>query len=1522
MEYSWFKKANILARYILWFTNDNNSTDNSMLVCDNLGEVQLGKVFGNISHISKEPIDSLSYFEMVEYDTQTDPLGVFESRDEKFTVNDFVDTMVSTGSEKPADSAKYSYYLIRIPVTKRLFMKVVCPISQDKVFYSDIEFYSIIRHLILFIDNSSLFLYFFAQKLMDDPKLLSRLRAIDDKEETLHDRKGDNVYDSCFEMNLTNAMFEINDLTYVAVMDDQNKVAFMSKDGGTKERLPVYVSIRNLDSLLLRQFMVMSGYFLINNYENLYKKYKKSVVERGFNIEVDFSDFFYNNRRKYNHENRLRQVLVKTINEVIGCKFLRLYSIEKCTFWFQGIFANVNLNLPSTAIYLIHFDNCVFEQNVILPANLKKLWIADSEIRNDLVLPNGLEELFFEKVTIAEKVELKIGKDYQLISLKGINGNVYIPGVTKNFCVKFDSSWSFELRKNENGMIEKLHMINVVFEGTGCDISYDIMNMVLENVKVSNENTIVLRKNVIKAELIEFTGLIRISDISQHESFIVRLNSGTCQLQRTDEGDVLELLLSNADLLTTTTLNVNMTNINKRHIYSEDGLHLKLCDSIRNICLRNCFGTLFFQDWPCFSKIMFERKDAYGIKHQTFHVTKSDARTIDRIVIRDFRLDGKIRFGFGVKHIELKNVKISCGSLLIIEDAFQTFTATQCRGIFQLPCISEADSPVITLREYRGYINISLCSKNVYNIIMRNMVFDTSLIIGANINNAEFSDFKVRNYLSFTGKMCNNLTLARFDGPINLHNISSLKKLELRDLDTVNNPHILSVPAEELVAKDIIINEDIIFNSNTKKLYFGSVYKARSGNISIVFNSGCKDIIIEKSHPPINVTSIIRGVTAKDSVEMSSSIRCCLISSCPENLSKLELKDLRLSGAHRIKRNVNFVSLLNVRAWKHSTLILNENLESIRIESSSNVNIDASHVEKLVALTLTEAPMPSYDSQLYNYLTYINMSRMEINKDTAFTEGLDTIILNDVKIGKNSTIKINKNISYLTVLKTHGDIDMRGVAGLNLIRLNELHTLKLRKLQNTDDGYALVLQYFRFERDVRLPDNMEIVQLKHVSTSTGYRLILGKGCKCLDLNYSNVHVDFSQSVNLKKIILEDIPFGSLKMLLEVSSIVDTLVLRKITIEGKMRLPNQMKVVVIQQVKILNGNKLIFNKNCREANIVRCTGKFDLSETTRLDTLVIKPNIERSTSTIIRFPSLEYVRKLEISYNLNSANLQYLLSKCVNVQNLTIHSLDYSERLNVFDSISTILTDINDFLKNDAFYKDAVARYARRTKSESIKDQVKIINAITNVLLRESLDCGRRRNLISLTLVGWCLDDKNIALLEDFHSLRTLVTDYNYFNDKILENLPSQLEILGVTETNSCSVTNADKANPVHFSLKGLEENKNIKHLVLTGRMLINTGVFDCLPVNLLTLKIVWSLWVDIPIPESIVGMITVKKLILNLDTLSYSSPIYIDTNPMKRQYYKVFDILRNFINFDNLDELILETVDEVINIDKMTYRIK
>lgn len=400
------------------------------------------------------------------------------------------------------------------------------------------------------------------------------------------------------------------------------------------------------------------------------------------------------------------------------------------------------------------------------------------------------------------------------------------------------------------------------------------------------------------------------------------------------------------------------------------------------------------------------------------------------------------------------------------------------------------------------------------------------------------------------------------------------------------------------------------------------------------------------------------------------------------------------------------------------------------------------------------------------------------------------------------------------------------------------------------------------------------------------------------------------------------PLCLMKVFLKASATIDTITIQELEIKDKIELPSNIRVVVLQRVKVLPGGKFTANRGCREVGMLHCSGTFNLSKIKKLESLMVIPRLESISSATISFPSFESVRKLEVACNLNSGNLRYLLSKCTNVKELVIYSLNYSKTIDYVPSLSTMLDDTHDFLRYDMWLKSRFAKYECRAWCNSVEEKVKIINRMTNILLRESSDHSLWNNLTSLTLAGWGFDEKNIVLLKNFYNLQTLIIDCAFFSNKIIENLPDRLETLEIVEKQNFAEANFRQVNFDPVVLRKLKEHTGITNLTLAGWFLKNTRILNGLPVNLSTLKIMCSSWISSLTPENVVGTVIIKKLILGLNDPNNSLPIYIDTNPMIRQYHKIFSFLRRYIDFESLEELALETTDELISIDKVTYRIK
>ncbi|ELQ76872.1 putative LRR containing protein, partial [Trachipleistophora hominis] len=171
------------------------------------------------------------------------------------------------------------------------------------------------------------------------------------------------------------------------------------------------------------------------------------------------------------------------------------------------------------------------------------------------------------------------------------------------------------------------------------------------------------------------------------------------------------------------------------------------------------------------------------------------------------------------------------------------------------------------------------------------------------------------------------------------------------------------------------------------------------------------------------------------------------------------------------------------------------------------------------------------------------------------------------------------------------------------------------------------------------------------------------------------------------------------------------------------------------------------------------------------------------------------------------------------------------------------------------------------------------------------------------------------VLKELVNLQTLVID-SLFESDLAKNIPNQLETLEKIGKKIFEYQALDLCSLDFKTVQNLKKYENIKHLILDGSIIGYESIFDCLPINLESLKFTRFSTGKVNFHKKNRKKVVIKQLILLLDDPSYHPPVLINNNPMRRQYYKLFDYLTNFIDFNKLDYLVLEASGKFVSLDK------
>ncbi|ELQ75054.1 putative LRR containing protein, partial [Trachipleistophora hominis] len=394
----------------------------------------------------------------------------------------------------------------------------------------------------------------------------------------------------------------------------------------------------------------------------------------------------------------------------------------------------------------------------------------------------------------------------------------------------------------------------------------------------------------------------------------------------------------------------------------------------------------------------------------------------------------------------------------------------------------------------------------------------------------------------------------------------------------------------------------------------------------------------------------------------------------------------------------------------------------------------------------------------------------------------------------------------------------------------------------------------------------------------------------------------------------------LRKILTSLSTIETLILQDITLENSINLPDSIHTIVLEETSLSADSQLNFNTECSEVHFCNCIGTYNLSNIKRLLALSLIPSFDNGLKFNVRLPSLENLRQLDIAYNFNNECFNQNLSKCVDLEYLTVRSLYYSKTVTLYPSLSFVICDVLDFSGTNPWSKQKLSTFElgpMKFKSGSIN----VLNLKMNIFFNEIFTFNIRNKLKYLNLVGCDLDEENIEVLKELVNLQTLVIDCAFFECDLVKNIPNQLETLEIVDKKIFESQVLDLCSLDFKTVQELKKYENIKHLILDGSIIGYESIFDCLPINLESLKFTRFSTGKVNFPVKNRKKVVIKQLILLLDDPNDHPPVLIDNNPMRRQYYKLFDYLTNFIDFNKLDDLVLEASGKFVSLDKETYRI-
>ncbi|ELQ74355.1 putative LRR containing protein [Trachipleistophora hominis] len=1134
----------------------------------------------------------------------------------------------------------------------------------------------------------------------------------------------------------------------------------------------------------------------------------------------------------------------------------------------------------------------------------------------NLYLPDNLEVVTLERTEIMKYYMLNVNDACDKITMTLVTGAVHIPYIRRTLNIQFQRIWSFKLLRYRN-VIEELVIDGVKLMSSTTIIPTSIRRITLRNITTNDSSvSVVFPTDIKEITLDEFNGYAQFKGFTNELSMFACFNRGRFRSKRAKENDsMLDIYMEGATLFELRNFlpivsSIYMSRVDIRQI----GV-LQLSANINELSISNSIGTVNFEFIPHFKGFEFQEMRMFDKMCHKLHFKKARNGQPSHLYVANFQIQETIHFRPEIDEYVFHNVIVIKPNYVAVDKNFKRVKLTNCKGRFKIPGFVSNDKfgTVDVYNGYCGHLEVTRQHEESFDILVRNLIF-YKLVIRTNINTAEFDQVKVVKWLHIATSQCKRLILNKFTGPLFVPNITSFKALKLFYLQGLNT--LSELPA---LGKQIRSTQETPVNVESNQVVTLSCTDIAMP--IVIGGDNDVNISISKCTFPVNVIGVlIDAVADKSSFCVVSGTEFYLISSYEQEPSELKLVSHHFRGVWRVKKDIGFLSLIKITSTDDSVLQLNEGLHSIRLDSSK-IDIDATHAKNLRTITLINTISIAYNPAIHHSLSYLSISDMNIDFGFDLVPSLSTFLLKNCILVPDVVIKVNEGISLLSISRFDGTIDMTRVTGLKNMKFNQGCTLYCDKCTRTPENSLLYIENYTFEHNVAFFDDIETIHLKNVRTAEKTKLTLGRRCKRLKLESLAVNIDLSQAALLEKVTLKDMSDLDVKDFLTRLSTVKILVLENVDIKNDLKLPYQIRIIILRRTILANNAHFIFNPKCNEVRLHHCIGVYDLSKIENLEVFGLHPELVKKSRFMVNLPSLNKLRELDIAYNLNNECLTYHCPmKYVNLQSLTVRTLDHLDKSTPYLQSSFTLYYILNSIDHNTWSYQKIFKYmpAYQPLSDS---KTNFLSIKTNIFMNQFFTINLKNKLEYLNLVGCSLSKENVSVLKEFTSLHTLIIDCAFIDNSLFINVPDQLETLEIIDRKVHENLHVNLHNLDFTTVQSLKKHKSIKNIVLDESIMRYRPIFDCLPLKLESLKI--KKFPDVVnFCAQSDQKIVVRRLTVLLDGPDTYPLTMIDSNPMISQYYQLFNLLRNYINFNELEELALEASGKLVSLDEKTYQIK
>lgn len=1515
----------VFMRWILCFRNETRGGAHDFMVCQNTNEMSVCNIFKDIS----EPTKTLLHeFKIEEYDMFNDPLRILnrdiagygtltEQRDKRMSDKD--------DEQNSSESPKYKYMKLYVPVTKTLYAKIIGLSIHSMVRFTESEILDIVEHLLLFLDSKSLVLRLIFQQLVDDEDLHDRIKALYLRKYSATREKSVGT-STIFAQIYCNLIVEMLASVYFIITDESSNVAFASEMEEYETRLPVYVNLLGIGNLIVTRFLRISSYFLMNNHEyllNSYDSYHNTSQENiKVVVEVDFSDLF---RCTENFEGHSSSSPSEKIVNVLKCKFIGSYFVEKLIVRFSKVRCDFDMSFLGHGNVQMHFYRCIIQHGAVLPSKLVGIYFIDSLIKVPLVMPGALGVFVLKRTKIEVACAVCVGISCMLISIDQASGDIRVPFINRYLLAKSADNWSFELHRNADGPIDTLKISNYFFSGLNLHIKQAVRAFSLTNVIIKDTRMLVISSDTDEVILTDIIGFVRLFGIDPSTSVLFYFDKGSLRLVKSKKNvQSKELMISSASLLSAVIFSRFFSRIEIDDVAFYSGCRFESRGTdIAEIVIKNCLGEVKYDGLYGFNELSFTKPSLFSIQAVDRNTRVSSSNISGgadcyELILMNFLIKTSLKLPPSIKKVYCQFVEAINNSIVLIDSAFESVALINCFGRFGVPNISYGNESLVHLLRHNNHIEIVRTSAALYNITIIGMHIERAFDVKMDVDEARLGNVTIEEGFALTfGCKCNNLIVKYFKGQLNFPHVTRFNRVVAQDSDLTGNYGLLSIPTKHFEGSNVVLDHDMSFGSCTRMLHLNRISNEKK-RVTPVYASKNLELFVSGGNDfSVDITNFVRNVTTKKPLLTTRANGLHVDSRTVQGCDKIVLENFHVCGIWEIVRNAAILKVKFISSYTGSILRVNADTKSLYVERSK-VRIDVSNVRKLKALTLVQTQF-FYNTRAFQSLCYLRFSGMVIEVGITLREDLKVLILTDVRIKGGLVLKVSPTITDLLIDSLHGTVDMSGIIGPDPITLHGTELIKLRRIPAVQDEYSLVLRNCTFEGDITLDGGFKTVRMIGATINRGFRLTLDRKCERLELNSCNIDFDCSRADRLGHITLRKMPLRVLEKVFSLTS-VSVVALEEFKFENEVKCPDHIRAIILYDTEMADKTVFYVDENCEEVSLFHCIGTFDLSRATRLRKLAVVPPINSSCSLQITYPSLNAVTDLELVCDSNDRHFLYLLSNCINAERCTLHCPKHS--VTNTGKILRIIPckKLFDTAFDNPWFDSLLFDRDTRENCNTVVNQVKMVNAVMNRIFYESFTFGMQSRMKYLKLEGFNLDERSVTALRNFHSLQTLVLSNSSIRQDFFFNLPPRLETLKL----GCGIdleTEITWEEPHPFAyLKGLEEHKHLKNLVLDKYVPDMGDIFSYLPASLESFKLTLGTFNLVRKPDKDLKKIRLKCFAVKL--YNGLNIVWFTKDPVEQCAAHVFTYFADFIEFKALDELILELNGETMILDTETYLIK